>query len=111
MNPKVKGFTMGSIAAASYGLNPLFALPLYAAGYSVDNVLFYRYAFAIVMLGVMMKVRGLTMKVNRRDLPLLALFGLLFSASSLFLFLSYQYMDAGIASTILFLILSWWLSS
>ena len=103
MNPKVKGFTMGSIAAASYGLNPLFALPLYAAGYSVDNVLFYRYAFAIVMLGVMMKVRGLTMKVNRKDLPLLALFGLLFSASSLFLFLSYQYMDAGIASTILFL--------
>ena len=103
MNPKVKGFTMGSIAAASYGLNPLFALPLYAAGYSVDNVLFYRYAFAIVMLGVMIKVRGLTMKVNPRDLPLLALFGLLFSASSLFLFLSYQYMDAGIASTILFL--------
>ncbi len=103
MNPKVKGFTMGSIAAASYGLNPLFALPLYAAGYSVDNVLFYRYAFAIVMLGVMMKMRGLPMKVNRRDLPLLALFGLLFSASSLFLFLSYQYMDAGIASTILFL--------
>ncbi|MBQ6085672.1 MAG: DMT family transporter [Bacteroidaceae bacterium] len=103
MNPKVKGFTMGSIAAASYGLNPLFALPLYAAGYSVDNVLFYRYAFAIVMLGMMMKIRGLSVKVNRKDLPLLALFGLLFSASSLFLFLSYQYMDAGIASTILFL--------
>ena len=103
MNPKIKGFTMGSIAAASYGLNPLFALPLYAAGYSVDNVLFYRYAFAIVMLGMMMKIRGLSVKVNRKDLPLLALFGLLFSASSLFLFLSYQYMDAGIASTILFL--------
>ena len=103
MNPKVKGFTMGSIAAASYGLNPLFALPLYAAGYSVDNVLFYRYAFAIVMLGVMMKMRGLPIKVSRGDLPLLAFFGLLFSASSLFLFLSYNYMDAGIASTILFL--------
>ena len=103
MNPKVKGFTMGSIAAASYGLNPLFALPLYAAGYSVDNVLFYRYAFAVVMLGVMMKLRGLPIKVSRRDLPLLVFFGLLFSASSLFLFLSYNYMDAGIASTILFL--------
>ena len=98
MNPKVKGFTMGSIAAASYGLNPLFALPLYAAGYSVDNVLFYRYAFAIVMLGVMMKVRGLTMKVNRRDLPLLALFGLLFSASSLFVNPSFIYLTCGTKS-------------
>ncbi len=103
MNPKVKGFTMGSIAAASYGLNPLFALPLYAAGYSVDNVLFYRYAFAVVLLGLMMKLRGMPMKVSLRDLPMLAFFGLLFSASSLLLFLSYKYMDAGIASTILFL--------
>ncbi len=25
-----KGFAYGAIAAASYGLNPLFALPLYA---------------------------------------------------------------------------------
>jgi len=34
-------------------------------------------------------------------LPLVAM-GLLFSASSLFLYMSYNYMDAGIASTILF---------
>ena len=30
-----KGFAYGAIAAASYGLNPLFALPLYADGFSV----------------------------------------------------------------------------
>ena len=43
MNSKTKGFIYGAIAAASYGMNPLFALPLYAAGMSVDTVLFYRY--------------------------------------------------------------------
>ena len=42
MNNKTKGFIYGAIAAASYGMNPLFALPLYAAGMSVDTVLFYR---------------------------------------------------------------------
>lgn len=103
MNTKVKGFTMGSIAAASYGLNPLFALPLYAAGMSVDNVLFYRYSFAILMLALMMRLRHMPMGISLKELPLLIIFGLLFSASSLFLFLSYQHMDAGIASTILFM--------
>ena len=42
MNPKVKGYILGIIAAATYGLNPLFALPLYADGMDADNVLFYR---------------------------------------------------------------------
>ena len=46
MTNKTKGFIYGAIAAASYGMNPLFALPLYAAGMSVDTVLFYRYFFA-----------------------------------------------------------------
>ena len=41
-NNKTKGFLLGAIAAASYGMNPLFTLPLYSAGMSVDSVLFYR---------------------------------------------------------------------
>ena len=40
-NERLKGFTYGAIAAASYGMNPLFALPLYGAGMNADSVLFY----------------------------------------------------------------------
>lgn len=40
MNAKAKGYILGSIAAASYGMNPLFALPLYKAGMDPDSVLF-----------------------------------------------------------------------
>lgn len=29
MNVKAKGYILGAIAAATYGMNPLFALPLY----------------------------------------------------------------------------------
>ena len=32
MSPVIKGYTLGAIAAATYGMNPLFALPLYADG-------------------------------------------------------------------------------
>ena len=57
MNSKTKGFIYGAIAAASYGMNPLFTLPLYAAGMSVDTVLFYRYFFAVIVLGILMKMQ------------------------------------------------------
>ena len=49
---------LGAIAAATYGMNPLFALPLYKAGMDPDSVLFFRYLFAIPVLGIMLKARG-----------------------------------------------------
>lgn len=102
-NLRRKGYLCGAIAAASYGLNPLFTLPLYGAGMSVDSVLFYRYLLAVVMLGTLMLFRRQSFALKRSDLLPLSVMGLLFSFSSLFLFQSYNYMDAGIASTILFL--------
>ena len=102
INNKTKGFLLGAIAAASYGMNPLFTLPLYSAGMSVDSVLFYRYALAIVVLGIMMKMQKQSFAIKKADVLPLCIMGLLFSFSSLFLFMSYNYMDAGIASTILF---------
>ena len=97
-----RGYVLGAIAAASYGLNPLFALPLYGAGLGVDSVLFYRYVLAVVMLGALMLFRRQSFALARRDILPLAAMGLLFSVSSLLLFQSYNLMDAGIASTILF---------
>ena len=93
---------MGSIAAASYGMNPLFALPLYKAGMDPDSVLFFRYLFAIPLLGIMIKARGRTFKIQRKETFPLIIMGLLVALSSLTLFLSYNYMAAGIASTLLF---------
>lgn len=83
-------------------MNPLFALPLYKEGLSADSVLFYRYSMAVAMLGVIMKFTKQSFALKRRELLPLVIGGLLFSGSSLFLFLSYRHMDAGIASTILF---------
>lgn len=102
MNAKAKGYILGSIAAASYGMNPLFALPLYKAGMNPDSVLFFRYLFAIPLLGIMIKARGRTFKIQRKETFPLIIMGLLVALSSLTLFLSYNYMAAGIASTLLF---------
>ena len=102
INSKAKGFVCGAVAAATYGMNPLFTLPLYKEGMSVDSVLFYRYGFAVLILGILMKVQGQSFALKKNEVLPLIVGGLLFSASSLLLFLSYKHMDAGIASTILF---------
>lgn len=102
MNAKAKGYILGSIAAATYGMNPLFALPLYKTGMDPDSVLFFRYLFAIPLLGIMIKARGRTFKIQRKETFPLIIMGLLVALSSLTLFQSYNYMAAGIASTLLF---------
>ena len=102
MNDKVKGYLLGAVAAATYGMNPLFALPLYADGMDADSVLFFRYLFAIPMLGAMILFRGRSFKVTMHDTLRLVFMGIMVAASSLALFLSYNYMAAGIASTMLF---------
>lgn len=102
MNSKAKGYLLGAIAAATYGMNPLFALPLYETGMDPDSVLFFRYLFAIPLLGVMLKARGRTFRLKRGEVPPLLAMGLLVAVSSLTLFQSYNFMDAGIASTLLF---------
>lgn len=99
---KALGYLLGAIAAASYGLNPTFALPLYADGMNPDSVLLFRYGLAIPMVAAMAFLRGRSLKVPKRSILPLAGLGLLMALSSLTLFISYSYMAAGIASTILF---------
>lgn len=101
-NVKVTGYLLAIIAATTYGMNPLFALPLYKAGMDSDSVLFSRYLLAIPILGVMLKARGRSFRLKRGEVLPLAGMGLLVAMSSLMLFQSYHYMEAGIASTLLF---------
>lgn len=102
MNAKTKGYLLGAIAAATYGMNPLFALPLYKDGMDPTSVLFFRYLFAIAILGIMIKARGRSFRIARKETLPLIVMGVLVAVSSLTLFQSYTYMEAGIASTILF---------
>ncbi len=102
VSDKVKGYALGIVAAATYGMNPLFALPLYSGGMDAGSVLFFRYLFAIPVLGAMIRWRGRGFGVTGKGALMLWAMGILMALSSLWLFLSYNYMDAGIASSLLF---------
>ncbi|WP_302590634.1 DMT family transporter [uncultured Muribaculum sp.] len=102
LSNKAKGYIFGAIAAATYGMNPLFALPLYADGMDADSVLFFRYMMAIPVMGLLLRMRGHSFSLASGRLAELAVLGVVMALSSLLLFLSYNYMDSGVASTLLF---------
>lgn len=98
-----KGFAFAALSAICYGTNPLGALHLYAQNYSPETVLFYRFFTAALLLFVVILAKGSHFKISFREFGALVAFGFLFAVSSLTYYASFKYMDAGLASTLLFL--------
>ena len=99
----VWGYVAGIITGVTYRLNPLFAKPLLSMGVSVDTMLACRYLIAVFILGVWLVFRKESLKVNKAQMWRLCILGFLFAMSSMLLFLSYNYIPAGLATTIVFL--------
>ena len=99
---KHKGIICGILAAVCYGTNPFGALPLYEEGVNTASVLLYRFSMAVLMLAVMLIVERKSFSVKKGELKTLSLLGVLFAVSSITYYQSFHFMDAGIASTILF---------
>ena len=102
MNSKIKGTICGVFAAISYGMNPLGALNLYQEGLNVNSVIFYRYGLATTILALIMLAQKKSFAITRREFAVLSVLGVLMVVSSLALFGSFNFMDAGVASTLLF---------
>lgn len=113
------GYPAGIITGVTYGLNPLFAIPLMRGGASVESILFFRYGIAVIVLGLFLRLTHKGFRISGapeagRDTArrthglvkqagvLLAL-GLLYTLSSLCLFEAYHYIASGLATTLVFL--------
>ena len=97
-----KGYLLAILASMTYGLNPMFAVPLYEIGLDVMSVLFYRYLFAAILLGIIIAIKKQSFHIPKNAFIPVILAGIFFALSSITLFQSYRYMDVGIASTILY---------
>lgn len=97
------GYPAGIITGITYGLNPLFAMPLMNKGVAIGSILFFRYFFAVLILGGFLLLRKQSFKVSFKQAGILLVLGLLYTSSSLFLFEAYKYIASGLATTLIFL--------
>ena len=97
------GYPAGIITGITYGLNPLFAKPLMNNGASTEAILFFRYGIAVILLGAYLLLKKESFRITLRQAVVLLSLGLLYTASSTFLFEAYKYIASGLATTLVFL--------
>lgn len=97
------GYPAGIITGVTYGLNPLFALPLMKDGIPVESVLFFRYGISVLLLGSFLLLSRHSFKVSWKQAGVLFILGLLYTTSSILLFESFNYIPSGLATALVFL--------
>lgn len=97
------GYPAGIITGITYGLNPLFAKPLMNAGASTEAILLFRYGIAVILLGAYLLLKKENFRITLKQAGVLFSLGLLYTASSTFLFEAYKYIASGLATTLVFL--------
>lgn len=96
------GYLAGIISGITYGMNPLFGVPVINKGLDVNSLLFYRYGMAtLLMLGYMLLAKK-QVRITWRQFGLMAVLGILFTGCSITLFEAYKYIPSGIATSILY---------
>ena len=102
LSDKLKGYIYGMVSGATYGMIPLFSVPVLNEGMGFDSLLFYRYMMAAAVMAGIQLMRRRSLAISIKDLPLVLLLGVLFAFSSVFMFMAFDYMPTGLVSTMYF---------
>ena len=97
------GFVLGLVSSATFGLIPLFSLPLLHAGFSAATTLFYRFAIAALSLGIILALRHERFALRGIDVCKLAGLSSMYMLAALLLFWAFSHLPSGVAATLQFL--------
>lgn len=97
-----KGVANGLASSISFGLIPLFTLPVLAGGMSMDSLICYRFSLAALFIAILMIIRKESFKVSKSDIPLLVLVAIFYDISSMFLLWAYDFLGSGLATILHF---------
>lgn len=97
------GFGLGLLSSATFGLIPLFTLPLLEAGVSAQTALVYRFAIASAIMWPILRVRGEKFAIGAWDVLKIMLLSSMYLMAVLFFFHAFSFMSSGAVATIQFL--------
>ena len=96
------GYLAGIVSGITYGMNPLFGVPVINKGLDVNSLLFYRYGVATLLMLAFMVVAKKQIRISWKQFGLMTILGILFTGCSITLFEAYKYIPSGIATSILY---------
>lgn len=107
----IKGILFALISSGTFGLVPLFSLPLMVPSLrpegvlaiGVPTILFYRFLFSSITMGAVCAVKKKNLKIDLKDFGMVLILALLYAATAKFLVDSYEHIASGLATTVHFL--------
>lgn len=99
----VKGVVYAVVSSATFGLIPLFSIPLLSQGYSSQTILCFRFLVAAAIMAVVMLISGRNFRLQFRQLLLVVVLSVLYAVTAILLLASYSDIPSGVATTIHFL--------
>ena len=91
------------MASSTFGLLPLFTLPVMGEGLTTFSILSYRMLFASILVAVLMLIGRVSFATNLKELRWFAVLGFLYYGSAALLFQAYGGMASGLATTLHFM--------
>ena len=104
---KLHGFVGAITSATAFGLIPLFSLPVLATGMPSTAVLVYRFAFACLIMLVVLMYQRQSLHLHFGESLRLMLLSVVYTGSAVFLMEGYRYLSSGIATVIMFSYPAW----
>ena len=101
---EMKGIVSTVVSALLFGLTPILASLTYDMGSTPETVTFYRNLLAIPVLLAVMLLKNMKLRISWNVFGSIALVGVIgCGATTLMLYISYQYVGVGTATTLHFL--------
>ncbi len=100
---KLRGILYAVFSAVAFGTIPLFAVTAYSGGTNAITTAFLRFFIATLILYCILRFRKVPLSVDRKLLGRLSYISIAgYSATCITLFLSYEYISIGLATTMHF---------
>lgn len=97
------GLFYGIFSAATFGLIPLFSLPIIHSGISTETTLVYRFGLATLMMLPIVRFRGQGLCLNALDLFKLAVVSTFYMLAVLLFFNSFSHLPSSVVATLQYL--------
>lgn len=102
-NERTKGYIAGLLSSATFGLIPLFTVPLMRDGMQTETILIYRFGFATLLVALVMLQKRISFRETAKHLRILFIMASLYFCSAFFLINGYHAMNSGVATVIHFM--------
>lgn len=101
---RINGVFYAMLSAAAFGVMPILAKIAYKGGVNAVTVLAFRFLFAAIMIFPLMIVKKISFEINKKELrDVFIVGGGSYAVGCLTLFLAYNYMSVGLATTMHFI--------